>query len=110
MPGVTCSWCGTPIGADDGYRAAELAGERRAAFCRLEHIVPWVMQGARWEPGPPHEPPPTDPALDRCAGCGTALDDARIVLVRHRGEHRVGDAFCGTEHLLAWARAGGRYR
>jgi hypothetical protein len=105
-----CSWCGTPLAADEGYRAAELAGERRAAFCRLEHVVPWVMQGAHWEAGPPHEPPPPGPGLARCSQCEASVDDTRILLVRHRGEHRVADAFCGAEHLMHWARAGGRYR
>jgi hypothetical protein len=31
-------------------------------------------------------------------------------LIRHRGEHRIADAFCGTDHLLEWAKAGGRWR
>jgi hypothetical protein len=105
-----CSWCGEPLEPDEGYRAAEEAGERRAAFCRLEHVVPWAMQGAFWEPGLPEEPPPPGIDLAACAECGAELDDARIVLVRHRGEHRVGDAFCGADHLMRWARAGGRYR
>jgi hypothetical protein len=105
-----CSWCGAPLEPDEGYRAAEQAGERQAAFCRLEHVVPWVMQGAFWEPGLPAEPPPPGIDLTACAECGGELDDARIVLVRHRGEHRVGDAFCGADHLMRWARAGGRYR
>jgi hypothetical protein len=29
--------------------------------------------------------------------------------VRHRGEHRIPDGFCSVDHLLAWAKAGGRY-
>jgi hypothetical protein len=33
-----------------------------------------------------------------------------VLLVRHRGAHRIGDAFCGTPHLLEWAKAGGRWR
>jgi hypothetical protein len=37
------------------------------------------------------------------------LDDKRVLLVRHRGEHRIADTFCGTEHLLDWARSGGRW-
>jgi hypothetical protein len=32
------------------------------------------------------------------------------MLVRQRGEARVGDGFCSVEHLLEWAKAGGRYR
>jgi hypothetical protein len=105
-----CSWCGAPLEPDEGYRAAEIAGERKAAFCRLEHVVPWAMHGAHWEAGLPDEPAPPDPALDRCSECDAALDDTRILLVRHRGEHLIGDAFCGAEHLMLWARAGGRYR
>jgi hypothetical protein len=32
-----------------------------------------------------------------------------VVLVRHRGEHRIADAFCGTAHLMEWAKRGGRW-
>jgi hypothetical protein len=105
-----CSWCGAFVSVDEGYRAAEEAGERRAVFCRLEHVVPWTMQGPHWDAGRLDEPLPADPALDRCAECGVALDDTRVVLVRHRGEHRIADALCGADHLLAWAKAGGRWR
>jgi hypothetical protein len=103
-----CSWCGTPLAAGDGFRLAERAGERRAAFCRLEHVVPWAIRGAHWDPGTIAEPPP-DPALEHCAQCAAALDDGRVLLVRHRAEHRVADAFCGVAHLLDWAKAGGRW-
>ena len=51
-----CSWCGEAIEPDAGFRAAEPAGERKAAFCRLEHVVPWVIQGAHWDPGTILEP------------------------------------------------------
>ena len=37
----------------DGFRLAEHAGDRGAVFCRLEHVVPWAMQGAHWEAGEP---------------------------------------------------------
>mgnify|MGYP006177423689 CR=1 FL=1 len=46
-----CSWCGTDVPPGDGFRVAEHPGARHAVFCRLEHIVPWVIQGAHWEPG-----------------------------------------------------------
>ena len=36
---------------EDGYRAGEQPGERRAAFCRLEHVVPWAIKGGHWEAG-----------------------------------------------------------
>ena len=109
MRNPRCSWCGVDVGPDEGFRAAEEAGERLARFCRLEHVVPWAIQGPHWEAGTLEEHPREDEALSRCAHCGAAVDDTRVLLVHHRGEHRIADAFCGTEHLLAWAKAGGRY-
>ena len=105
-----CSWCGAAVGLDEGYRVAEEAGERRAVFCRLEHVVPWAMQGPHWDAGPLGETLTANSELDRCAECGVTLDDTRVVLVHHRGEHRIADAFCGSDHLLLWSRAGGRWR
>ena len=90
----------------DGFRAYEPAGSRAAVFCRLEHVVPWAIRGAYWEAGAPDE----DPRLDACAWCEAALEEAHVLLVRSRGEHRVPDGFCSVEHLLEWAKAGGRYR
>ncbi len=104
-----CSWCGDEVEPDDGFRLAEPAGERRAAFCRLEHAVPWGIQGPHWEPGTIEEPRGIEDALDACAICGEPLPDTRLVLVRHRGEHRVPDAFCSVDHLLDWAKQGGRF-
>ena len=106
---ATCSWCGAAVEHDDGYRLAEPAGERRAAFCRLEHVVPWTIQGPHWEPGRIEEPAGIDDSLDRCAQCSGPLPDSYLLLVRHRGEHRIPDAFCSTDHLLEWAKAGGRF-
>jgi hypothetical protein len=110
MSEETCSWCGTSVEPDDGYRLSEPAGQRRAVFCRLEHLVPWAMQGPRWEAGEIEELPGVEDSLDRCAHCDAALGDTRIVLVRHRGEHRIPDAFCSVEHAADWAKAGGRWR
>ena len=92
---------------DDGYRAWEPAGARRAAFCRLEHVVPWVIQGAHWSTG--EAPAGGDDSLGACAHCAGPLGDRRVLLVRHRGEYRIADAFCELDHLLTWAKAGGRY-
>lgn len=105
-----CDWCGGDVGSDAGYRAAEEAGERVAAFCRLEHVVPWAIQGAHWRAGVLGARSRADPGLAACAQCGAAVDDTRILLVHHRGEHRIADAFCGVDHLRAWAQAGGRWR
>jgi hypothetical protein len=105
-----CDWCGRAVGAEEGYRAAEEAGERIAVFCRLEHVVPWALQGPHWGAGQLAERPREDPGLSRCAQCDAEVGDTRVLLVHHRGEHRVADAFCGVDHLREWAHAGGRWR
>jgi hypothetical protein len=108
-PQERCSWCGRPVEPEDGFRLVELPGERRATFCRLEHVVPWEIQGPRWEPGEPVEPPGIADSIEACARCGQALSDVVLVLVRHRGGYRIPDAFCSVEHLAAWAASGGRF-
>jgi hypothetical protein len=106
----SCTWCGTEVEPGDGFRAYEPAGERRAVFCRLEHIVPWAIQGAHWDAGALTEPPALDQATQTCSQCGAELTEAHVLLVRHRGEHRVADGFCSVDHLNEWAKAGGRWR
>jgi hypothetical protein len=105
----SCSWCGEGVDAGDGWRAAEPAGDRRAAFCRLEHVVPWGMRGARWDAGTLVEPRGLTDSLTECAQCGDALKDTYVVLVRHRGDHRIPDAFCSVDHMAEWAKQGGRW-
>jgi ribosomal protein L24E len=100
-----CSWCGREVTDGDGFRAYEPAGARRAAFCRLEHVAAWALRGAHWQAGEAEE----DDKVDECAFCGKPLEEAHVVLVRLRGEHRIPDGFCGVTHLLEWAKAGGRY-
>jgi hypothetical protein len=106
----SCTWCGAEVEPGDGFRAYEPAGERAAAFCRLEHIVPWSIQGPHWEAGPLSEPAPIDESARSCSQCGAGLGDVHVLLVRHRGEHRIGDGFCSTEHLVEWAKSGGRWQ
>jgi hypothetical protein len=107
VSGPTCSWCGEPLRADEGFRAAEPAAARVARFCRLEHVVPWAIAGAHWEAG--ETALPDDPDLESCARCGEPAGDVPVLLVHSRGEHRIADAFCGVEHLREWAAAGGRW-
>jgi hypothetical protein len=105
-----CSWCGTTVPLEDGLRLSDPVHRRHAVFCRLEHVVPWVMQGSTWDAGsglPTNEP---GNGLGRCAECGDELGDRRLLLVRHRQEHRIADALCSMDHLLAWAKSGGRWR
>jgi hypothetical protein len=101
-----CSWCADPVGPNDGWRLEEVPGARRAAFCRLEHVVPWAMRGPHWEPG---ERSDEERGQSECARCGTALGEVQVILVRHRGEHRIPDAFCSVDHMADWAKSGGRY-
>lgn len=105
-----CTWCGAEVEAHDGFRAYEPAGERRAAFCRLEHVVPWAIQGGVWEAGPSEVPPQAEGEPRRCAHCGAALSDVQVLLVRHRGDYRVCDPFCSVDHMVEWAKVGGRWR
>ncbi len=125
-----CTWCGAEVEPDDGFRAYVLSaatntaagstGEKRAVFCRLEHLIPWSIQLLRgratarpdsgWETGRMSEPPSMGEGARTCSHCGAELGEAHVLLVRHRGEHRVGDAFCSIDHMADWAKAGGRWR
>jgi hypothetical protein len=101
-----CTWCGADVDPSDGYRAGEQPGERRATFCRLEHVIPWAIQGAHWEAGEIESPG----EVAECAHCGEPLGDVRVLLVRRRGEHRIPDGFCSVDHMVEWAKSGGRWR
>lgn len=106
-----CTWCGAGVEPDDGFRAYERAGERRAVFCRLEHVVPWALDDAHWEAGTAAEEPPGTPLSEPvCSHCGDELGETQVLLLRHRGEARIPDGFCSTDHLAAWAKAGGRWQ
>ncbi|UJA20076.1 hypothetical protein HJD18_07515 [Thermoleophilia bacterium SCSIO 60948] len=104
-----CSWCGASVEADDGWRAYEPAGDRSATFCRLEHVFPWTFHDSHWEAGAFDEPEVGD-GPDRCSQCEAELGEVRVILVRHRDRARIPDAFCSTEHMADWAKAGGRWR
>ena len=110
MRANSCTWCGVEVDPDDGFRLYEPAGERRASFCRLEHVIPWAIQGPHWEPGALAEPASIEDEERTCAQCGRPLGEVHLLLVRHRGEHRIPDDFCTLDHLLEWAKAGGRWR
>ncbi|MEX2194707.1 MAG: hypothetical protein WD844_05425 [Thermoleophilaceae bacterium] len=87
-----CSWCSRGLDPADCWLLADPAGGRAAAFCRLEHIVPWVIRGPRWSPGAPDLP---------------EHPDARLVLVRRRGAHAIAEGFASVGDLADWAKAGG---
>lgn len=96
-----CVWCGAS--AADGFVLVDAANARGARFCRLEHLVAWSIRGPRWEAAPAA----VDALPERCSLCEAAAP--ALLLVRTRGPHRIVDGFCTLDHLLAWARAGGRY-
>jgi hypothetical protein len=110
VTGEPCSWCGAAVEHDDGFRAYEPVGERKAVFCRLEHVVPWAIQGPHWEAGGLAGADAVDRQEQTCAHCGQPLGEVHVLLVRHRGEARVPDGFCSVEHLREWAKAGGRWQ
>ena len=78
-------------------------------FCRLEHVVPWAMSGGQLAQQA-HTDGESDLGLGVCAHCGADLEGDAVVLVRHRGVHRIGDGFCDVDHLSNWAKRGGRFR
>ena len=105
-----CSWCDNAVERGDGWRVEERPGARRAVFCRLEHVVPWSLQGPHWKAAAIAEPADPADSAEQCSHCGELLGDVQVLAVRHRGEHRIPDAFCSVDHLAAWAKAGGRWR
>ena len=105
-----CSWCGVAVAEGDGFRVVRTGPGTHAAFCRLEHVVPWALQGPSWEEGAGLEEGDDEAGLGVCALCGAELEDDHVLVVRHRGPHRIADAFCDVDHLSAWARRGGRFR
>ncbi len=110
MSEVACSACGVAITNDSGLRLTEPEVERHAAFCRLEHLVAWAERDGEWRSGALLDDDESGEGLGRCVQCGDGLSYGRVMLVRHRGPLRIGDAFCGVEHAAEWAGAGGRWR
>lgn len=102
-----CDWCTVKISEDDGYRLLRPARKMGAAFCRLEHVVPWLMKKNDWHIWTDMETP-EEAELHLPEG-ETDLGEDPYYLVRHRGEYRIADGFADRETLMAWATAGGRY-
>ncbi len=103
-----CDWCGTKVLEDDGFRLVKPVHNLIATFDRLEHVVPWIMKGPDWHIASGGvELPPDAPTVD--SQTGEELGDEPVYLVRHRGEHRIADAFANIDNALEWAKAGGRF-
>ncbi|MFY9487294.1 MAG: hypothetical protein WAP35_01165 [Solirubrobacterales bacterium] len=109
-----CNWCAAAVAAENRYAVTEIALARELSFCRLEHIVPWVIREKRRERGMIAA---VDDAVAKtlleeagdCAECGSVPQDGAVVLVHERSGERILDAFCSLEHLRAWASAGGHW-
>jgi len=100
---IHCSWCGREVDPADSWVLADPAQRRVAVFCRLEHVVPWSIRGPRWTGGTPQAPG----RPSACARCGAPLGPDALLLVRRRAGHELAEGFCGLEHVVAWAKAGG---
>jgi hypothetical protein len=81
-----CARCGREIDPEEHF---EVFGEESVKLCRVEHIVGWVMRGARWKDGTASEP------------------NASLTLVRRRAGAEITEVFENAEALRAWASAGG---
>ncbi|MFY9265290.1 MAG: hypothetical protein WAO61_07685 [Solirubrobacterales bacterium] len=109
-----CSWCGRDLGPDAGFELTDLSTRQRVAFCRLEHVVPWVMRGGVRERGVVVKvdgPPSGAVAAEQtCASCSAALASTAVWLEQRRAGRLVIDGFCDLDHARAWASGGGRWR
>jgi hypothetical protein len=102
-----CDWCGVGLADDEGLRLIQPKRNLGASFCRLEHVVPWLMKKNDWHIWDDVEVPAS--AGPDCAWTGKELDEDAWYLVRHPGGQEVADGFIGHDAALAWAKAGGRY-
>jgi hypothetical protein len=89
-----CARCGGAIDPDDCYLVIGESGGR-AALCRVEHIVAWVLRGALWQ------------LSAATAAAPRAGADEQIVLTRQRSGEAIAETFSTPEALRAWASAGG---
>ncbi len=71
---------------------------------RLEHIVPWAIQDSRWGAGGLTEAAGTEKPPSRCSHCVAQLGEAYVLLVRHRGGHRIVDGFCSVTDMRDWGK------
>lgn len=102
-----CDWCGVGVPEDDGFRLLWPKRNLGATFCRLEHVVPWLIQKNDWHIWKDVEVP--EGVSPVCAQTGLELDEDALYLVRHRGDIKIPDGFSTSDAALAWAKAGGRW-
>ncbi|MFV0407440.1 MAG: hypothetical protein ACK5LN_11600, partial [Propioniciclava sp.] len=105
--GGKCDWCGVELTEDMGYRLYWPEKSLGTAFCRLEHIVPFLMEKDQWHIWKNVHVPEGAPSTS--SATGGDLGDNALYLVHHRDQHRIADAFQGKDDLLEWAQAGGHF-
>lgn len=104
---LKCDWCGVYLDEDSGVRLLWPDRSLGAAFCRLEHVIPWIMTKNDWHIWDDVTVP--EEAAVTCAQSGADLGEGAIYLTKERDGILVADGFSGPEELLDWAKAGGRY-
>lgn len=85
-----CARCGRAIDPEDRFTVRSHDGVEHASICRIEHLVAWVMRGARWQSSN-RDAEPTAP----------------VVLERDRAGTTTEVEFENVEKLREWASAGG---
>ncbi|MCO5316580.1 MAG: hypothetical protein M9938_10555 [Solirubrobacterales bacterium] len=104
---LLCDWCAVRVSGDDGYRLLRPTRDMGAAFCRLEHVVPWLIKKNDWHIWSGMEAPLEAELHGDPEAFGPEEDT--WYLVRHRDSHRIADGFESRDDLIKWATAGGRY-
>ena len=103
---AACTWCGTAVEPDDGVPRGRAGGRAQGG------VLPARARRAVGDPGrrtgsPARSRARSHNGLGRCAQCATRSTRASCSLVRHRGEHRIADAFCGTPICSSGRRPAG---
>ena len=80
--------CGNQIDREDHF---EVVGAGAVKLCRVEHIVAWLLRGARWADG------------------SSAGEDQSLMLVRRRSGAEMTESFDSPQALRVWASAGGHW-
>ncbi len=93
---AVCARCGAAIDLAESYRVASSDGAGAAEFCRLEHIVSWLLRGGQWQLERPWE---VEPHQRVAAGPLTLFRRREGVVIERR--------FDSPDALSEWAAKGG---
>ena len=104
---MNCDWCGVGLDEAENWQLLQPHRNLAASFCRLEHVVPWLIKKDDWHIRDRVEVP--ESAGPDCSGTGVELEKEALYLVRYRDGMEIADGFVSKEAVLAWAKAGGRW-